>query len=287
MKSRSRLRIVVGVDPSEHARHAALWAAREAHDSDGSLTIAHALDLPDGAARRLEPAGHEQRRREEGESLVRRIAQAVTARWSDVVVRTVISDLAPARELVALSLDADLLVTGTRGHGGFTGMLLGSVSQRLAAHAHCPTVVVGCDQPERTRDEVVLAVGRDEAPETVDFAFATAQRLGRRVRAVRAFQPIATYLGHVQESVTEARDTALFGVESLIKIARETYPDVPVTVEARHGVTVPTLCDAARGARLLVVGSRRGRGALGIGPGHIVHGLLSHSDTPVAVVPIG
>lgn len=51
---------VVGVDPSEHAQRAALWVAREARDRDGTLTIVHALDLPDGAARLLEPGsdGH-------------------------------------------------------------------------------------------------------------------------------------------------------------------------------------------------------------------------------------
>lgn len=286
METANRPRVVVGVDSSEHARRAALWAAREARDRSGSLTIVNALDLPIGPARVMEAAAHGQRRRAEAEALVTRIAEVVALEHPDLVLETVVSDLGPARALVDLSLDADLLVTGTRGHGGFTGMLLGSVSQRLAAHAHCPTVVVGCEQISESRREVVVAVGRDEAPETIEFAFSTADRLGLQVRAVRAYQPIATFGGQVNESVIEARETAVFNVESLIKIAREAYPDVPVTVEARHGVTVPTLCEAARGARLLVVGSRRDRGALGVGPGHIVHGLLSHAETPVAVVPI-
>lgn len=286
METLSHPRVFVGVDPSEHAQRAALWAAREAHDRDGTLTIVHALDLPEGAALLLEPTGHSARRREEGETLVQGVTRAVAAQYPDLVVHTEVADLAPVRVLVTASLDADLLVTGIRGHGGFTGMLLGSVSQRLAAHAHCPTVVIGYEQPGPPRPEVVLAVGHDEAPEPIEFAFATAARLGLHVRAVRVFQPIATYVGHVQETVLEARNTALFSVESLLKIAREAYPDVPVTVEAWHGVTVPKLCDVARGARLLVIGSRRNRGALGIGPGHIVHGVLSHSEAPVAVVPI-
>jgi nucleotide-binding universal stress UspA family protein len=59
-----------------------------------------------------------------------------------------------------------------------------------------------------------------------------------------------------------------------------------VTVETWQGVPVPALAEISRGARLLVVGSHRRRGPLSFGPGHIVHELLSHSDTPVAVIPI-
>ena len=57
-------------------------------------------------------------------------------------MRTSIEEGNPAKVLIERSKEADLLVVGSRGHGGFAGMLLGSVSQHLVAHADCPLVVV-------------------------------------------------------------------------------------------------------------------------------------------------
>jgi nucleotide-binding universal stress UspA family protein len=56
----------------------------------------------------------------------------------------------PARALLDAATDADLLVVGSRGHGGFNGMLLGSVSQHVIAHAPCPVVVVRHDAARQT-----------------------------------------------------------------------------------------------------------------------------------------
>jgi nucleotide-binding universal stress UspA family protein len=59
-----------------------------------------------------------------------------------VDIRTSIEEGSPAKVLIERSKECDLMVVGHRGHGGFAGMLLGSVSQHLVAHAHCPVVVV-------------------------------------------------------------------------------------------------------------------------------------------------
>ena len=277
-------RILVGVDASENSVRAADWAASLAGSLDARLTVAHALDLPDvnPSARSAETTAHRERRRREGERILSRTTMRIAERHPGLPVSTELSERDPAQALAVLAQDADLLVTGTRGHGGFTGMLLGSVSNKLAAHAPCPVVVIGVDVPFETRPELVLGLAKDEDPAPIDFAFRVADLLGLSIRAVRAFEPQIAYGGYYAQTETAVTED----LEALLKPMRQQYPNVPVTIEPRQGVPVPSLVQAAHVARLLVVGSHRRRGPLSFGPGHIVHGLLSHSDSPVAVVPI-
>jgi nucleotide-binding universal stress UspA family protein len=275
-------RILVGVDPSPHAARAADWAAALAVDLGARLTVAHALDLPDATQRPPDATTYSENRHRAGERLLAVVAERITKRYPDLTVGTGLSELDPARALAGYALEADLMVTGTRGLGGFTGMLLGSVSNKLAAHAPCPLVVVGADQPTEAWSDVVLGVEQDEDAAPIEFAFDHAARLGLALRAVRVFEPVIGYGGYYGP----VRPTIEQDLENLIKPMRARYPDVPVTVEASQGLPVPALAEAARGARLLVVGSHRRRGPFSFGPGHIVHGLLAHSETPVAVVPI-
>jgi nucleotide-binding universal stress UspA family protein len=72
-----------------------------------------------------------------------RLAQEAT-RDRDVVTTTLVEEGHPARILVETVTPADLLVVGSRGHGGFVGALIGSVSQHVVTHADCPVVVVPC-----------------------------------------------------------------------------------------------------------------------------------------------
>lgn len=277
-------RILAGVDASDNAARAADWAASLATELDARLTVAHALDLlaPNPDAAWSEQTSYVERRHRDGERVLAEATARLAQRFPDLQITTELSELNPAQALAGLAQDADLLVTGTRGHGGFTGMLLGSVSNKLAAHAPCPVVVIGADQPAEVVPEVVLGVAKDEDSAPIEFAFRTAARLGLTVRAVDAFEPQIAYGGYYARTQPEIE----IEMEALAKAAHERYPQVPLIIEPWQGVPVPSLVQASRGARLLVVGSHRRRGPLSFGPGHIVHGLLSHADAPVAVIPI-
>lgn len=279
--------IVVGVDPSDSALRAALWAAREAVDRGLRLELVHALDLRAPAGTAADPRGFANARREDGDLLLDRVVGAVRAHFPQLSVGTALSELAAAESLVELSARAALTVTGTRGHGGFAGLPLGSVSLRLAGHAHGPLVVVRGDQPGPAPSRIVLGVEPDQAQEPIHFAFASASTLGSRLRVVRAWWPGTLYARYgYGVDTTEIESRHADELAGLLKEARAQYPEVEVVSDVLCGNTVPTLIEAARGTRLLVIGAHRRRGPLSLGIGHVVQDLLSHSATPVAVVPI-
>jgi nucleotide-binding universal stress UspA family protein len=167
-------RIVVGVDGSPGARRALEWAAGEAGLRRAVLQVVHAYQARHLAApfyfpsqhavppatdddvaqepAQLEMAATLQDRAEFEEAYRSRAEQLLDSVLADLdgeveVQRTVVEDRHPADALVSLSSDADLLVVGSRGRGGFTELVLGSVSHAAVLHAVCPVVVVP-SQPE-------------------------------------------------------------------------------------------------------------------------------------------
>jgi nucleotide-binding universal stress UspA family protein len=278
-------RVIVGVDGSENAARAAAWAAHQAVDLGVPLLLVHALDL--GATSVYSNAvGFTAARREEGARLLGDHAARLRARFRPPALDCELSDIAAAQTLIALSGETSLVVTGTRGHGGFAGLLLGSVSLKLAAHAHGPAVVVRGEEPNEPTDEIVLGVEPEEAQAPVRFAFAAASALDAPLRVVRAWWPHPAYAGYYADDAAIDEGAQKAEAEALIKGVREEFPEVRVSVEAMRGNAVPMLIEAASGTRLLVVGAHRHRSPMSVGAGYVVQGLLSHSPTPVAVVPI-
>jgi nucleotide-binding universal stress UspA family protein len=280
-------RIIVGVDSSDNATRAAAWAAREATDRALPLHLVHALDFP-ATAGLIAPEGYLQAGFAAGDKLLHRVSQALTEQYPALAITTETSELGAAETLVALSRGAELVVTGTRGHGGFAGLLLGSVSLRLASHAHCPVVVVRGEQPGDPVSEIVLGVEPHESDAPIRFAFASAEKLGVHLRVVRAWWPLPSYSGYSYASFDMPARTSEEQAEiaDLLKGAREAYPNVPVITDVVRGNAVPTLIESSRGSRLLVVGAHRHHGPLSMGAGYVVQGLLAHSTAPVAVVPV-
>jgi len=139
-------RIVVGVDGSDSSREALRWAYDEAaHHSASIIAVstwhppAMPMTPPYGS---LPPEGYSSQPRQEALDLLERFVSDLDVRDPAVDVSTAVEEGNPAEVLIERSKEADLVVVGSRGHGGFKGMLLGSVSQHLVAHADCPVVVV-------------------------------------------------------------------------------------------------------------------------------------------------
>ena len=137
--------VVVGVDGSPTSAMAMAWAARYAKAMGATVRAvlawhypAAAGPAPIGVAPAVVAGDIEQARRED-------LEKAIAATFGDppsVKVEPKVVYGHPSQVLIDESRDADLLVVGSRGHGGFTGMLLGSVSTHCVTHAACPVTVV-------------------------------------------------------------------------------------------------------------------------------------------------
>jgi nucleotide-binding universal stress UspA family protein len=139
--------IVVGVDSSDGAKAALRFALDEARLRHASLRAVHAWQLGYIGAAGLgnpyttfDPDLNDVRAA--AETSLDAVLDEVASNGNGVVVERRVVEGTPATVLVDESREADLLVVGSRGHGGFAGLLLGSVSQQCAHHAACPVVIV-------------------------------------------------------------------------------------------------------------------------------------------------
>jgi nucleotide-binding universal stress UspA family protein len=129
--------VVVGLDGSQHSLEALRWAARYARGVGAVLRPVVAWSFS-GSAEYVFHPDFESVAKEHLDDALR----VLRTEFHDVAVEPAIVHGSAASVLIDASGDADLLVVGTRGHGGFTGMLLGSVSQQCLHHAACPVAVV-------------------------------------------------------------------------------------------------------------------------------------------------
>ena len=136
--------IVVGVDGSPGSRKALAWAAAEAADHGADLSVVnvweHTLLPPAGSVSVSEHYVPEPSQRTTDE-----LIQVIKEELGDdppVQIQAQVKEGRPAKVLIDESAAADLLVVGQRGHGGFAGLVLGSVSQHVAAYAKCAVTVV-------------------------------------------------------------------------------------------------------------------------------------------------
>jgi nucleotide-binding universal stress UspA family protein len=286
--------IVVGIDGSISALHAARWAAREAANRRAPLRLVHVCALlPPGYP---EPvvhlAGTAEMLMEQGGDWLREAVGAIRAVDRTLDVTSDVRHGAVVKVLLEESESASLLVLGSRGLGGFAELLVGSIAVAMAGHARCPVVVARSstvDEPPPTRGPVVVGVdGSALSDAAVGFAFEAAAARGVPLLAVHtwldvemsgAWTPLPTIVDWAEVHANEERvlDERLAGWQ-------EKYPTVEVERIVSKDRPARALLRRAENAQLVVVGSR-GRGALiGLGLGSVSQKLLHHAPCPVAVI---
>jgi nucleotide-binding universal stress UspA family protein len=137
-------RIIVGVDGSDHSVAALRWAAEEARHRDLGVRVVTCWNwptLPWGPYTPSLPASEEELA-EQAAEVAKAAIDKVFGPAPEVEVAVEVLQGAPSLRLLEFDRIGEMIVVGSRGRGGFAGLLLGSVSQHLAEHARCPVVIV-------------------------------------------------------------------------------------------------------------------------------------------------
>lgn len=283
--------VVVGYDQSPSSDRALAQAGREAAWREAAVEIVTgfhwvALSYPvtympvnvEGAARKIADDG----------------VQWLRDRYPGMAAEAKVVAGPIADALAEASRDADLLVLGNRGRGGFTGLLLGSVSMRTLTLASCPTMIVR-GTPREPTDTIALALDvEDPGDELMDYAFAEASVRGARLRVINVWDLSWTEVNapNADEDLVRAKEHAIADIRSALERRlnpwHAKHPDVRLTVDVMDGTPSAALTDLTHTTDLIIAGAhRRGDGHQGMRPGPIVHTLLHHADCPIVVVPRG
>lgn len=299
--------IVVGVDGSEQALHAVEWAAREAVWRKAPLRVISVSAMPS----RMRPYSATPATVADTLRKMSARALAVALARAQEVAPGLLTDAdlvtgAPVQALTASGSGAAMLVLGARGTGGFSAMVLGSVSRYVAAHAPCP-VVVAPEDSVTVYAEIVIGVGDPaQAADSLGFAFNEASMRGARLTAVHALErlPWAALRDDEDREQTEAAVMAMEGADAasdpgifaaadeaaatadlaeVIDGWRDKYPEVRVSQQVIRGHPGRVLARRSAGADLVVIGRHGGPHRARLGS--IQHPLLSHAHGAIAVVP--
>ncbi|MHA7180337.1 universal stress protein [Arthrobacter sp. MDB2-24] len=269
--------MIVGYDGSDDARHAVLWAAHYAVAAQQDLVVVHCWFWPFfthdlGPVTGIKDSGLRgaaERTAAEGIDLAQQAEPNLA-----VSVRLIAGF--PAEVLTRLSAEASLLVVGTRGLGGFAGLLLGSVGLHLAAAASCPLMVVREDQPEP--GDVLVAV--DGSPES-DRAVIAAADLARTLHASLRVLHVRPYARHALTHLPDPEHDPV--VQQALNILPDDT-DLTVIEDSFAEPSVPgVIVQHARRAACVVLGAK-GRNTLGARLGSTVHAVLHHARGNVLVV---
>ncbi|MEU6379855.1 universal stress protein [Streptomyces sp. NPDC046909] len=293
--------VVAGVDGSPESLAAAEWAAREAVRRDLPLHLVHASDwAPD----RAPSAAASAVRRHVGRGVLRKAEERIARTCPGVRLTDEHAEAPAAAALTNAAHNAELLVLGSRGLGGFTGFVVGSVARAVVARATRPVVLVEAGQ--RSEDEhlpdedgnmslltpyrdVVLGLDlSDPCDEVIEFAFEAARLRGATLHAVHARDDASTVAlapgePGIGEGPRHEEEWRAF-LAAVLQNWRDKYPGVEVNETVVNGRATTHLVRAASGAGLLVVGRRVRETHLGPRTGPVTLNVIHHARCPVAVV---
>ncbi|MEU5907376.1 universal stress protein [Micromonospora sp. NPDC047467] len=281
--------VVVGVDGSPSSLVAAEHAAHAAQLRSRPLLLVHGYLHPLGYGVPLNPYDlGVPAPSEEAQKMLERTAADLADRWPGLTVEVRQVAGGPGATMVEESRRADLVVVGSRGLGGFVGLLLGSVGAQVAAHAHCPVLVVRPDEQ---------AIGVD-APVLVGVDGSEASRLAVGYGAVEAtLRKVPLVLVHIspleedrpvpeeiEESLAAHQAEAVRLLADASATVRAEHPDLVVREHpVRAADATQGLVEASGTASLLVVGTRGRHGLTGLLLGSVSQAVIQHAHCPVLV----
>lgn len=286
--------VLVGVDGSEASLRAASWAASYARHTGMRIHLVCAYALPTFAAASLD-GGYAAL----DDSSIRQGAQAVIdearAHLGEcgVEISSSVETGDPVGVLVEMSREVCLAVVGTRGRGGFTERILGTVSSALPAHAHCPTVVVPNKETFHYKmpiSRIVVGMdGSESAKIALNRAIAEARGWGCELTAVAGL-PIVSgggMLGWLPANVNPEAvlADAQAGLDVAVNQALGDDNELEVRRHVLDGTGSSLLTEFSTAVDLLVVGTRGRGGFAGLLLGSTSQAVLHHSACPVMVVP--
>ena len=282
-------RIVVGVDGSETSTNALDWAVRQAKRTASRLDIVMAWHYPVagysvmGASMALPP--HEELAAGASAQLNKHLAQYETD-LAGVECDRIVVEGSPSLVLCDAAQDADLLVVGSRGFGGFKGLILGSVSAYCANHSPCAVAII----PEEFDPEApplhTVVVGIDGSPNS-DDAVKWADKWAPEdttIRLVNAWSSPVVYDGSGYDFDL---DRMKADCENLVATAAESVKGHPTETECIYGDARSVLEAEGENAAMLVVGAR-GHGGLGrMLVGSVASRVVHNLATPTVLVHAG
>ncbi|SMC94803.1 universal stress protein [Lentzea albidocapillata] len=281
--------VVVGVDGSSSALEAVRWAAEDCTRHHAPLRLVHGYLLPARGYPEVVLTSTEVRHAIETQARawLDEAAEAARAAALGIEVTTHVATCGAAALLIEESREARLMVLGSQGLGGVTGLLVGSTALALASHGQCPLVVVrGTTHPEGP-----VVVGVDGSPTSeaaVAFAFEAASMRGVSLTAVMSWDNLMIGSDYDASQFTFSWDHVEEEEQRLLaqRLAgwQEKYPDVRVDRVVLRDRPVRALMRFGEQAQLLVVGSHGHGGFAGMLLGSTSQALVYHAPCPLAIV---